>query len=162
VKLGLGLHPLDLIKTAKELLNSGRGKIRQSNLRRAQSSVYYALFHTLARCCADTMIGGAQATKSTPAWRQVYRALDHGPAKSACQSSDMIKKFPKEIQDFANLFATMQEKRHEADYDPDARFAVSEIETDIGAVESAIADLVSAPIRHRRAFAVWVLLKNRK
>lgn len=74
----------------------------------------------------------------------------------------MIKKFSKEIQDFANLFATMQEKRHEADYDPDARFAVSEIETDIGAVESAIADLVSAPIRHRRAFAVWVLLKNRK
>jgi uncharacterized protein (UPF0332 family) len=115
-----GLNPRDLIKTAKELVGSSDGKPRQPNLNRAISTAYYALFHTLARCCADMMIGSSSATRSKAAWRQVYRALDHNFAREACQKK-AIRKFPKEIQDFANAFITMQKKRHNADYDPYAK-----------------------------------------
>ena len=79
-----GLRPLDLTQTAADLLNTGRCRPRQSNLRRAMSTVYYAMFHCLAKCCADTIVGGRGATRSSAAWTQAYRALDHGQARNRC------------------------------------------------------------------------------
>jgi hypothetical protein len=51
------VNPLDLLKTASDLSHA-RGKPRQSNLKRSIITCYYALFHTLARSCADLVIGG--------------------------------------------------------------------------------------------------------
>jgi hypothetical protein len=79
------------------------------------------MFHTLAGCCADTPIGGSSAVRSKPAWNQVYRALDHGAAKAACENKTTMGKFPQSIQDFANNFVQMQIKRHDADYNPDCK-----------------------------------------
>lgn len=132
------------------------------SLRRAESSIYYALFHCLARECADLLVGGTGASRSKPAWRQAYRALEHGFAKSQCIKKDVVRKFPKKIEDFANTFATMQVKRHDADYDPSASFTKSEVWTDIAIVEQAIKDFKSEQARHRRAFCIHVLLKERK
>jgi hypothetical protein len=129
--------------------------------RRAVSSCYYALFHCLARECANLMIGGAGSARSNEAWRQVYRSLEHGPTKDKCANSKMIRKFPKEIEDFANAFVTMQAKRHDADYDPVASFTKSSVETDIKLVEQAIKDFRAAKAMDRRAFCAYVLLKNR-
>jgi hypothetical protein len=157
---GQGLNPRDLITTARELITTTDGKPRQSNLSRAISTAYYALFHTLARCCADMMIGGTAAVRSGGAWRQVYRALDHGSAKNACQNND-ISKFPKEIQDFANTFVTMQAKRHAADYDPKAKAFKSAVAIDIDTVESVISGFNKSAVKDRRAFAAWVLFKLR-
>lgn len=130
-------------------------------MRRAVSSAYYALFHCLARCCADTLVGGPGAVRSSHAWRQVYRALEHGFAKNACTAREFINKFPQEIQDFADTFVTMQEKRHTADYDPWARFQKSEVLADITAAETAVARLARAAIKDRRAFSAYVLFKKR-
>ena len=68
------------------------------------------------------LVGGPGASRSQPAWRQAYRALQHGTARQRCEHQGIIIKFPDEIQDFAERFADMQKKRHEADYDPDATF----------------------------------------
>lgn len=151
----------DLIKTAKELAGSGDGKPRQSNLRRATSTAYYALFHALARCCADSLVGGPSAQRSKPAWRQVYRALEHGFSKNACQHG-AISRFPQEIQDFANMYVQMQDKRHTADYDPDAKSFKSAVMNDIAAAEVAIDDFTSTSLKDRRAFAAFVLFKHRR
>jgi hypothetical protein len=159
--LGRGLQPIDLLKTATELIQPRRGKVRQANLRRAQSTIYYALFHTLARCCADTLVGGCNAAKSNSAWRQVYRALEHGRAKNACKAIETIKKFPIGIQDFASVFVTMQAKRHEADYEPEMTLLPSAVDSDIRAAESAIVDFMACPKKDTTAFAVWVLFKTR-
>ena len=153
--------PDDLLKTANELAESSSGKPRRSNLRRATSTAYYALFHTLARSCADLMVGGPGSERSKPAWNQVYRALEHGTARSACLNAALIRKFPREIQDFANVFVQMQKKRHMADYDPDHRPYKSEVLNDIATVESAIADFHRAPTKDRRAFVALVLFKSR-
>jgi len=101
-------RPDDLLSVADDLVSANIGKPRQSSLRRAVSTVYYAMFHCLARCCADTLIGSSGADRSKPAWRQVYRALDHGFAKNSCRNQEFIKKFPKDIEDFANSFVSMQ------------------------------------------------------
>jgi hypothetical protein len=119
------------------------------------------MFHTLARCCADLFIGGTGSSRSKEAWRQVYRALDHGFAKSACTNKRILSKFPKEIQDFADVFVKMQIKRHDADYNPDGTVFKSAVLTDISTVEAAIDGFSQAPLKDRRAFAAFVMLKQR-
>ena len=74
----------------------------------------------------------------------------------------MLSKFPKEIEDFANMFVTMQDKRHKADYDPTENFWKSSVIQDINAVEQAIKGFKTAPLKDRRAFAAYVLFKIRK
>ena len=137
------------------------GKPSQVVLRRALSTAYYAMFHMLAKCGADLLVGGSGAGRSNEAWRQVYRALEHGVAKSACKNATTLSKFPREIEDFGNVFVTMQEKRHKADYDPAARFYKSSVIQDINAAEQAIKGFDAADIKDRRAFAAYVLFKTR-
>jgi hypothetical protein len=72
-----------------------------------------------------------------------------------------IKRFPQEIADFANTFVTLQEKRHEADYDPHATFARSSVQSDIALAEQAIDRFRSAAASDRRAFCAYVLLRRR-
>ena len=129
--------------------------------RRAVSSCYYALFHCLARECANLLIGGDGSSRSDEAWLQVYRSLEHGQTKSRCMNKTMIRRFPKGIEDFSNAFVTMQQKRHEADYDPSASFAKSEVEADIILVEEAVRKFNQEPTTDRRAFCAYVLLKQR-
>ena len=153
----------DLLNTADDLV-SGTGKARkprQSNLRRAVSTAYYAMFHCLASCCADTLVGSQGADRSKPAWRQVYRALEHGFAKNSCRNQSIVKKFPKEIEDFANAFVALQEKRHSADYDPLSSFSKLEVISDIAATRQTIKSFRSVHIKDRRAFAAFVLFKTR-
>jgi len=142
-------------------LISGKGKPTQVNLRRAASSTYYALYHCLARNSADLLVGGSGADRSKPAWAQVYRAVNHGQAKEACKNGKMIQKFPKEVEDFANLFVAMQAKRHSADYDPFAKFIKSEVVQDIATVRRAVADFQAVPTKDRRAFCTYLLFKSR-
>jgi hypothetical protein len=118
------------------------------------------MFHFLARSCADNMIGRNKNTHSKPAWRQVYRALDHGSAKNAC-NNNQIKKFPSEIQDFANVFTDMQEKRHEADYAPECALKRSEVLNHIETVEAAISLFKNADAKDKTAFCALVLFRKR-
>ena len=156
------LKPLDFIATARDLAGANsKGRPRETNIRRAVSSTYYALFHCLATCNANMLVGGPGANRSQPAWRQAYRGLQHGTARQRCERQNIIIKFPDEIQDFAERFVDMQQKRHEADYDPDATFSKSDVIQDITDAEDVIHCFNSVPVRDRRAFAVYVLLPLR-
>ena len=155
-----GVNPLDLIKTATELIDTTNGRPRQSNLPRAVSTAYYAMFHSLARRSANLLIGGPGATRSRGAWHQVYRALEHNFAKGACQNQAKIAVFPRQIQDFAGTFVTLQAKRHLADYDPREVFYKSEVQLQIN-VAIAIDGFERAPLKDRRAFAALVMFKTR-
>jgi uncharacterized protein (UPF0332 family) len=147
----------DFLLAAEDLLDTGQGAPRQANLRKACSAVYYALFHTLCETCANTLVRD-QTTQR--AWTQMYRALEHGDAKKNCKRSEVIGRFPAEMQNFADRFVQMQEKRHRADYDPNPRFYKSEIATDIEAARVAIEDFRDVAVRHRRAFATYMILGN--
>ncbi len=90
-----------------------------------------------------------------------YRALDHRTARKRCEGQD-TRRFPVEIQDFANVFIDMQKKRHRADYDPYAVFSKLTVLQGIQEAEKVISDFVRAPRKDLRAFAVYTLLDIRK
>ena len=100
------LNPRDLMATARGLAEGGPRRPSQANLRRAVGTAYYALFHCLAGTAADLLIGGNRSE----AWHQVYRALEHGSAKSACRNRQAMQRFPLEVQDFADTFAPCRKR----------------------------------------------------
>ena len=155
------MKPLDFLETARDLATSSARRPRQTNLRRAVSTTYYALFHCLAKCCADMVVGGPGSDRSRPAWRQTYRALGHGTARKRCEHQKRIRRFPVEIQDLANVFVDMQKKRHGADYDPDAVFPKRDVLQDIDEAETVIRGFPAASAKDRRAFVVYLLLDIR-
>ena len=148
----------DLIETARGLTELSPRRPRQSNLRRALSTAYYAVFHSLAATVADTLMGRGR----NDAWHQAYRALEHGNAKRACQNTQALQEFPPEVQNFAKRFVTLQRTRHRADYALDGRYAKSGVLSEINEAELAISQLEATDIRHRRRFAAYVLFKRRQ
>jgi hypothetical protein len=84
----------------------------------------------LAKTCADRLIGTG-ARRNNPAWRQVYRSLEHGFSRGACEQCKALG-FPDEIVRFGNAFVRLQKERHDADYDPAIRFTKPEVALLIG------------------------------
>lgn len=150
----------ELLKTAK-LLVPKSGKPSQVRLKRAISTVYYAIFHAIAKNAADMLVGTTGAHRSDRAWVQAYRALEHGFAKKQCERQNKIVLFPSEIQKLASKFVHLQAKRHEADYNPFSSFTKSEIIQEIDETEQVLKAFVKTSSKDKRAFAVYVLLSNR-
>lgn len=150
-----------MIVTAKRLAKAGPRRPRQADLKRAISTAYYALFHAIAGDAADLLVGRSSEHRSDEAWRQTYRALQHGFAKNACERVRTMD-FPPEIRGCADAFVTLQEARHLADYDPVHRVARPDALAAISLAERAIAGLKGSAPRDRRAFAVQLLFPKRK
>ena len=155
------MQPRDLIVSARRTIGKGRGKPRQADLKRALSSAYYAIFHSLCWNCADCFIGKTHQFRNQSAWQQAYRAIEHGHAKSQCKNKSIMEKFPETIQNFADTFLILQEKRHMADYDPMSKFTRHEVLTTIEVAEKMIRVLQASSIKDKRAFAVWIAMKKR-
>ena len=147
-----------LIDAARTLAESGRGRPTQARLRRAESTAYYALFHTLAASAANLFIG----KRRNPAWHRAYRALEHGRAKSACRQAQNMREFPAGIRNFAAVFVVSQIERQKADYALDAdAYRKSDVLGHIISIELAISRFERADIEARRSFAAHVLFKQR-
>ena len=106
------------------------------------------------------IVGATRAPRSQPAWRQAYRALEHGHARRQGAKLPNLN-FPPQIQKFGSLFIEMQKERHKADYDPAAIFARREVLQRIKEVENAIEQFKTVDRKDRRALAVLVVLKLR-
>ena len=163
------MNPDDLLTIAESLasgtIGSQRGRPRQAELRRALSAAYYALFHTLAGNCADMLVGSRSSTRTRQAWRQTYRALDHGHVRRQCterRPKRVLARFPQEVQDFADQFVTMQRIRHLADYDPFEHFSRSVVSQYVEETKAAITEFNHVGQDDRRAFAIFVLFDLRR
>ena len=160
------MDPAELLRIARHLaaggVGSGRGRPRQAELRRAVSAVYYAMFHALASCCADLLVGATRASRDQTAWEQTYRALEHGYARSQCNNRAAMSRFPAEIQEFGEWFVEMQRQRHQADYAPRIDFSRELVEKLIDDTAGIIEHFNAAPAKDRRGFATHVLLRMRR
>ena len=156
------MNPHALIRIARQLasgaLGSGRGRPQQDELRRAVSTAYYALFHALATCAADLLIGANRGSRVESLRLQTYRTLEHGYAKSQCESPG-IGQFPTEIREFARQFAEMQHRRHDADYNPAITFTRSQVTALINETERKLIAFENASAQDRRAFAVYTTFR---
>ena len=154
-----------LIKTAELLAKSGT-RPRQTDLRRAISTAYYAMFHALAKNNANNFISHENRDgKADRAWQQTYRALEHSNAFKACKrcyNEEEKLGFPKPIIDFARQFVTLQTERHRADYDPTVKYKKQEVINYVESAKTAILVFTkSKSKKHKQAFAALVLFKQR-
>ena len=153
------MNSRDLMETARRLVESGAVQPTQTDLRRAVSTAYYAMFHCVAAAAADLLTGSGS---HSPEWHQVYRALEHGKAKQACQQQGVMQMFPGEVRAFGDTFIDLQKARQQADYAHEGQYLKPEVLAIINAAEDAINQFEQADVRHRRGFAVHVLFKRRQ
>ena len=103
------MNPPELIALARALVNGvitgGADPVSQTELRRAVSCTYYAMFHTLAVSNANTLIGASPADQQRWAWQQTYRAADHRPTRNKLSPASLGSRFPMVIRNFGEVFA---------------------------------------------------------
>ena len=58
------------------------GRPRQAMLRRAVNGTYYAMFNSLCKSNADTLVGTSPNEEDEGLWLDTYRALQHNVAKN--------------------------------------------------------------------------------
>ena len=146
------MAPEHLLQIAADLAKANPRRPRRADLRRAVSTTYYALFHCLARTCADRLAGSGGTVGNRPMWRRVYRAPEHRQARARCENAPSL--FPDEVREFGQVFSVLQSKRHLAD--PDCRVGKSEVTADIDRVRTAIDRFLETPASVRRDFALHV------
>lgn len=151
------VNPSHLLEQAELLLRATGRKPRQADLRRAVSSTYYAVFHTILIAAGDEFVG--KTLRGARRYALVYRSIDHSAVRKMCEeaakqtpSAKLFKylsgtKFDPLIRQFAHLTLALQSKRHDADYDPahrltsvNALFAIYQARTAIDAFQKANSD----------------------
>jgi hypothetical protein len=150
----------DLLDHAAHLAGRSPKKPKQVDLRRAQSSVYYALFHRLCFLCAASLFGATSAAQQQKKWVRIYRQLGHAEAKKLCQDTKTIEGIHAELVGPADLFVQLQETRHRADYDPAYRPRRSEVLSDILRTRTAVDQIDRLPEVVRREFAIYLLFRQ--
>ena len=159
------MNPAELIALARVLVNGviagGAAPVSQSELRRAVSCAYYAVFHTLAASNANTLVGASPADQRRWAWQQTYRAADHRPTRNKLSRASLGVRFPVAIRNFGELFAAVQKERHSADYDPHSEFTAPDVFDLIERAEIAINTFNQTPADIRHDLAVHILTTTR-
>ncbi|BCX17174.1 MAG: hypothetical protein KatS3mg117_0856 [Geminicoccaceae bacterium] len=125
-----------LLETAARLARSRRGAPRQSDLRRAVSTIYYALFQALSGEAADLLVG--RSARQTAARRRVHRAIEHRAAKNAAEALAASRSASDELRRFCRAFTRAKEERHAADYDPFLRLRQEEVRAAVEAGHAAL------------------------
>ena len=155
------MNPSELIAIARALTNGvidgGVNPATQTELRRAISCTYYAMFHTLMMSNANTLIGASPADQQRWAWQQTYRAADHRPTRNKLSSTSLGNNFSITMRRFGVVFADVQRERHAADYDPHRAFSVTNVIELIADVEAAINTFNQTTDDIRRDLAIHIL-----
>lgn len=131
----------------------------QAALRRAVSSAYYALFHALCTVCADGLVGWSQADLVAA----VYRNIDHAPARRRLLGPEAATISP-DIRKIGVHFATLQDRRHLADYAPPSKEAMLNRRDVLVTIEEARAAstlLSNLAPRARQRLALLLLVPRR-
>ena len=155
------MRPADYLALVEALMNANAGSLTQAALRKAISATYYAAFYALCQNTADCFVGAAGDSRNERAWRQAYRAVDHGFARHQCQNQQVMAGFSPEVQSFASSFIWLQERRHAADYDPGFSIDLEQAQACLREATQALSALNAASEQDRRDFAVWITLRHR-
>jgi hypothetical protein len=160
-----------MIAAARFLISPGVA-VTDACLRRAVSTAYYALFHTVSEAAASCFIGSGQ--KYTVAYGLIYRSFDHARLKEVCEvlckpvlprkTRDHLKGrvISQDMKDFANDFPDIQEARHLADYDPQAVFVLSDVSDLIDVAERALAAFARTSPAERADILAFMMKRPRQ
>jgi hypothetical protein len=130
-------------------------------------AIYYGLFHAVVTDAADLAVGSAYRT--SPQYGLVYRSIDHRTIRETAEDLTKSKPpakyqpylptggFGADIRGFAGTIAQLQEKRHEADYNPLIRIGRSDVLVASREARTALQKYRTASDDERNAF-LWLLL----
>ena len=161
------IDPDRLLASARLLANhvEGRGRPSPVFLRRAVSSAYYALFHSMTRQAAEHLLPHG----TTDQQLHLVRRFNHGELKTVCgwiggqqgigsgRMSASIRSVvddlkPTPIRIVATTFWDLQEERHAADYDHFTSVAKGAALTQIDLAGRAVQTLTNSDAKDRSAF----------
>jgi hypothetical protein len=128
------VNPGHLFDQAEQLIAPTKGAPRQVDLRRAVSAAYYGVFHATMTALADQFVGASRRTTSE--YALAYRGVDHRTLKKLCDDARKATLPPRlsaflgsapsaDLRAFSAAVVELQEKRHDADYDPLVPFSAS-------------------------------------
>lgn len=135
---------LDLLEQARHLASYRAPSSTQSDLRRAVSTAYYALFHLLVEEGGARWLGGSPAAETG-----LQRAFDHGPMKQvSIRFKETIwtnwrgaaQPVPPALRQVATAFVDLQEDRHLADYDNHQQWSDTDVKAVLQTAERAFRD----------------------
>ena len=154
------INPQELIDTCHKLVPTVPARPpSQADMRRAISTAYYALFHTLAVSNAELIAGQPQSNMSSYAWERVYRRLDHGRAQNNLRA--VFNLMSQSGENFARTFIDLQDQRQDADYNPNARVTRSDTINIIAQAQTAIRDFAQLTHEERRLLAAQSMFDRR-
>jgi uncharacterized protein (UPF0332 family) len=128
--------------------------------RRAVSTAYYAVFHSLAKLAATSVLPGASAESEE--YLRVYRALDHGSIKNVFGQAPLREH--DRMRAIGSVIVRLQSERIRADYMPPGRtlFPREEAAELIGQARQVVDDLSALTEEDRRLLAICLLFRTRK
>ncbi len=154
------IDPNELLDTCRKLVPAAADPPpSEADLRRAISTAYYAVFHTLAASNAELIAGQPQSSISTYAWERVYRRLDHGRAQNNLRAVLNLLSPPGAF--FARTFIELQGMRQEADYDPNFSITRTRTFNAIAQAETAISNFAQLTQEERRLLVAQSMFDRR-
>ena len=131
----------DWLELADALARPGPGKPEQAYFRRSISTAYYALFHLLIGSAVQGWNGSAAVRA------QLERAFEHrqmnqvakAVASGQWKGWSGLTSLPAELLIVAESFVTLQQVRHEADYNNAKVWTQTEAITQVSAAQNAFA-----------------------
>ena len=154
------IDPQELIDTCYKLVpQAATPPPSQADMRRAISTAYYAVFHTLGASNAELIAGQPQSNMSSYAWERVYRRLDHGRTQNNLRA--VLNLLSQTGENFARTFIDLQEQRQEADYNPNALITRSDTVNIIARAQTAIRDIAQLTQEERRLLAAQSMFDRR-
>lgn len=128
--------------------------------RRAVSTAYYAVFHALARVCADCLL--LSSDRETDEYSRVYRALEHGSLNNAFGKGPLKDRVT--LRKIGDIVVPLQSHRHRADYLPPIKnvFSRREVQKLIDQADQAIRQIESLDLADRRTLATSLLFRMRQ
>lgn len=153
-----------LIAVATHLTNvRDRRIVEQAAFRRALSSAYYAMFHSLCQICCDGL--GLWAAPSDEI-ELIYRQLEHQKAKDVLNSA-RARDLHESIPIIAAAFVDLRRWREDADYSQPGRLGDkqklltrTETRTLIAIAEETIGLLDGLPPDVRRKLALFLTMRS--
>ena len=150
------IDPQELIDTCRKLMTPPPS---DADIRRAISTAYYALFHTLAASNAGLIADQPRSSRSAYAWDRVYRRLEHGRARNNLRADRNL--LSQSGDDFVRTFIEAQGHRLEADYDPNAQLNLSLAVNIIARAETAVRNFAQLTEEERRFLASQSMFDSR-
>lgn len=146
----------ELLDCAKKRLSTNVSEITECDLRRAQSDLYYAVFHAICAALVEPLHAAKLSKAFTRIYVAIYRYPDHGKMEQRARQLGSTSQYAKEVTRIARAFVDLKNKREEADYNPLSTHENSVIRNDVQKIETLRRDFWSLPEEIRIGFALHV------